>query len=540
MKKLLIAVVVLLVLAGAAVLILPRFFNAEAQRALISQKMEAALQRKVTLGAMRLTLFPPSIRIAGLEIAEAQGFGKNPFLTAEEVQVRVTLRPLLDGRLEVPSVTVAKPSIHLVKNAKGEWNYSTLFKAPVPKAKAAGAPAAAAANFNIGEVEIIDGALSVTDLSGKTKPASLDQVNLKLTHVAMGQPFGYQLSAHLPGKGKGLLTTDGEAGPLDPSPGANITAKGTAKLEEVDLSSIGSLVDQPGMAGLMSANATFSQDGKTMPVEGDYHITGLRLNPKGSPAQAPVSGKYKMRYAGDPDRLEIQNLALNCGQSVFNLTGKMDLARSVDNAMDLRTTNAQLPDAAKLLPALAIRLPAGSSISSGTLTGSTKLRGRFQPASGNAAIDIANARLAGYSFTRNLAAVAKLVGIPSGADTEIQKLAGTFNIDHGNFSSNDLQLVLPGMTVTGGGSMSEAGNLNLKMLAKLTGQSSAAGILQRAMMGKNEIQIPFFIQGTTERPVFVPDAAGMLRQQVEGRTGAAGAAGGGLGGILGGLFGKKK
>src|SRR5258706_2616706 len=143
MKKLLIAVVVLLVLAGAAVLILPRLFNAEAQRTLISQKMEAALQRKVTLGAMRLTLFPPSIRIDGLEIAEAQSFGKNPFLTAEEIQVHVTLRPLLDGRLEVPSVTVLKPSIHLVKNGKGEWNYSTLGKSPVPKAKTPGAPAAA-------------------------------------------------------------------------------------------------------------------------------------------------------------------------------------------------------------------------------------------------------------------------------------------------------------------------------------------------------------------------------------------------------------
>lgn len=531
MKKLLITVVVLLVLGGAAVLILPRFFNADAQRAVISQKLEAALQRRVTLGAMRLTLFPPSLRIAEFEIAEGQGFGKNPFFKAEEVQVHVTLRPLLSGRLEVPSVTVVKPSIRLVKNAKGEWNYGTLGKAPAPKGKAAGAPAAAAANVNIGELEITDGALSVIDLSGKTKPVNLDQVNLKLTNLAMGRPFTYQLAAHFPGKGKGLLSTEGEAGPLDTSPEAKMTAKGTAKLEEVDLAAVGPFVDQPGLAGLATANATFTQDGKTMPVEGDYRITGLRLNPKGSAAQIPVSGKYKLRYAGDPDRLEIQNLALNCGQSVFNLTGKMDLARSVDNAMDLRTTNAQLPDAAKLLPALAIKLPAGSAIASGTMTGSTKLRGRFQPASGNAAIDIANARLAGYSFTRNLAAVAKLVGIPTGADTQIEKLAGTFRIDNGNISTNDLQLVLPGMTVTGGGTMSEAGHLNMKMLAKLTGQNAGTGILQKALLGKSEI--PFFIQGTTERPVIIPDTAEMLKQQVGGRAGS-------VGGILGGLFGKKK
>ncbi len=94
------------------------------------------------------------------------------------------------------------------------------------------------------------------------------------------------------------------------------------------------------------------------------------------------------------------------------------------------------------------------------------------------------------------------------------------------------------MTVSGSGSVSEAGNLNMKMLAKLTGQSSGTGILQKALMGKSEI--PFFIQGTTEHPMIVPDAAGMLRQQVEGRTGAVGGAGSGLGGILGGLFGKKK
>jgi hypothetical protein len=102
--------------------------------------------------------------------------------------------------------------------------------------------------------------------------------------------------------------------------------------------------------------------------------------------------------------------------------------------------------------------------------------------------------------------------------------------------------------VTGSGTVSSSNQLNLKMLATLSGQSGAAGAIG-GLLGKQtsgNAKIPFFIQGTTSDPKFVPDAAGIAGSMVQGQLGGllGGKSGSdktkGLGDALGGLFGKKK
>jgi hypothetical protein len=109
-------------------------------------------------------------------------------------------------------------------------------------------------------------------------------------------------------------------------------------------------------------------------------------------------------------------------------------------------------------------------------------------------------------------------------------------------------LVIPALgTVTGDGMISPGGALNYKMIASLSG-GAITGLTQMAGLGgKGGGSIPFFIQGTTSDPKFVPDVQGMVGSQLKGGLGNA------LGGIkgknpagnspmdaLGGLFGKKK
>ena len=95
MRKLLIVFGILALLVVAALLILPRFFNGEEQRKIIATRLETALQRKVKLGPVSLSLTPPSLEMKDLEISEDPAFGSAPFLTAETLKVRVELRPLL-------------------------------------------------------------------------------------------------------------------------------------------------------------------------------------------------------------------------------------------------------------------------------------------------------------------------------------------------------------------------------------------------------------------------------------------------------------
>ncbi len=534
-RKLALAGGALLVLALAlvALLLLPALFDAESQRNVLTGRLEGALQRKVKLGSIRLSLLPPSLLVEDAEIAESLGFGNPSFSTAKKLRARVNLFPLLRGTLEVPSVVVDEPTIRLVKSTKGEWNFSSLGRAP--ERTSAPAPASRSTAVEIQELTIRNGTLTVAELGGKGLSATYEQINVTLRNFGAGRPFDFEVSTHIPGAGKGLMSAEGRGGPLNPQSLAASPAEGKAHFEEVDLRSLAAFTGQPGLAGLFTGDATFSSDGRSAPVEGSFRVDRLQVNPKGRPAQAPLNGKFKLHYAGDNQRLELRQVEFSSGKSVAHLGGKLDFARLAASELTARAANASLPDVAKLLPAFGVGLPAGSSLASGTLNANALLRGPFQHNNGRAAIEILNARLAGYSLGSQLAAVAKLAGIPTGADTEIQKLKATLNFTNGTTSTNDLELVAPGMTVTGAGSATEAGQLDMRMTATLTRPSAVGGVLQKVTGGSNTV--PFFISGTLEHPIVRPDvqgmAQGMAQQKVEERTG-------GLGKVLGGLFGKKK
>jgi AsmA protein len=116
--------------------------------------------------------------------------------------------------------------------------------------------------------------------------------------------------------------------------------------------------------------------------------------------------------------------------------------------------------------------------------------------------------------------------------------------------TQNINLTIPALgTVTGNGNISPGGALDYKMNASLSG-GAVTGLTQMAGLGGKGGSIPFFIQGTTSDPKFVPDVKGMVGSQLKG--GLGGALGGLTGGknstgdsaspmdALGGLFGKKK
>ena len=527
---------ILLLAAVAVLFLLPAFFDAEAQRGALSSRLEGALQRKVKLGRIKLSLLPPALLVEDAEVAEALGFGNPSFSTARQLRARVNLLPLLRGKLEIPSIVAEEPTIRLVKNERGEWNFRSLGGGAAEKgAPGSGVEPARTTSVEIEEMRIRNGTLTVTELGRRGLSATYEQIDLTLRSFVPGRPFAFQVSARIPGGGKGLLSAEGRGGPLDPRNVAASPAQGQAHFEEVDLRSLAIFTAQPGLAGLFSGEANFSSDGRSAPVEGTFRVEGLRVSPKGGPALAPLAGKYKLHYASDAERLELREVELNSGKSVGRLRGRLDFSKPAASELTGRIANAFLPDVAKLLPAFGVALPAGSSLAAGTLNVSALLHGPFQHTNGRMTLEIRNARLAGYGLGSQLAAVAKLAGVPTGTDTEIEKLQANLNFSNGVTSTNDLELVAPGMTVTGAGSATEAGNLNFRMTATLTRPSAVTGLMQKVTGGSNTV--PFIISGTWEHPVIRPDVGRMAQQQaqqqLDQRTG-------GLGKVLGGLFGKKK
>ena len=502
-------------LVVVAALVLPYFlFDAETQRGLIASRLEAALGRKVTLGKVRLGLLPPALHLYDPEIAERLGFPGTAFSTAEGMQARVRLWPLLRGRLEVPSVELDEPTVHLVKNRRGEWNFATLGQTKGRSKGKPKTPDAAAPPLEIDELRIRNGTLTVTDLQKRQPKVTFDRIFVALTNFSPDRPFDWEVSVRPPGHKKAAIKTEGRGGPVNRDNLAASPAEGEVEFKNVELAGLAPFTGQPGLSGLFGGQASFSSDGKAAKVKGKYRIARLRLSPKAGVAQAPVSGRFQLQYDSKRNRLRVQQFQMGIGKAVAHTTGQVRLGRRSTANLKTSLTNAPLTDLARLLPALGVKLPPGSSLRGGTLTGEMKMRGPLQSPSRIGYVEVTNARLANYNVAGEMGGFVRLAGVDTGGkDTVIEQFKTKFASKKGYTKLTDLLLVIPGLQIAGNGGFADDGPLDFRGTATLTRAEGAAvaGLLQSVTGSSGTI--PFRVTGTLENPVFRPDVGGLVKQR---------------------------
>src|SRR5580693_3481076 len=126
MRKIAIVIGIVVVVIVLAVGIFVATFNPNDYRGTVQTKLEQQLGRKVTLGNMELGLFPLRFRVFNLGIAEDPKFGSRNFIQTQELSVSVKLLPLLSKSVEVDSLSLDRPSVELIKDAQGAWNFASL------------------------------------------------------------------------------------------------------------------------------------------------------------------------------------------------------------------------------------------------------------------------------------------------------------------------------------------------------------------------------------------------------------------------------
>src|ERR1700730_19074941 len=121
---------VILVSIGIFVLVLlimPFLIPVNQFRPTNEEKASAALGRKVTLGNLSLSLFSGSLAADNLSISDDPKFSPSSFLTAKSFKVGVELMPLIFSKtLNITGITIQSPQVMLIRNAAGQWNYSSL------------------------------------------------------------------------------------------------------------------------------------------------------------------------------------------------------------------------------------------------------------------------------------------------------------------------------------------------------------------------------------------------------------------------------
>jgi AsmA protein len=540
---------ILILILLVVVIALPFIVNVNSFRPTIESQASSALGRKVTIGNLKLSILTGSVSADDLSIADDPAFGKAPFVTAKALNVGVEVIPLVMNKtLHITELRLEQPQITLLHTSAGKWNFSSLGASSANSAKAkdssgsqpkSGATDQSLQNLSVAKLNVSNGRVSIGDVNTRTKPHVYDNVNITVRNFSFISPFPFTVTADLPGGGN--LKLDGKAGPITPNDAAQTPLAAKLDVKRLDLAASGFVDPSSGIAGLADFDGTLNSDGHLLKSSGAMKADKLKLSAKGSPAGRPVQVQYATAYNLQSESGTLSRADVAIGKALAQITGNYETkGDSTLVNMKLNAQNMPVDDLEAMLPALGVVLPSGSSLQGGTLSTALAVSGPVAKPVITGPIKLAQTKLAGFNLGSKLSAINALSGAQTGSDTSIENFSTDAHVAPDGVRTDNVSLIIPALgTLTGTGTISPAGALNYHMTANLAG-TAVTGLSQLAGLGGKGGSIPFFIQGTTSDPKFVPDVQGLLNSRLKsGLQGNTPNAGSPINAITG-LFGKKK
>jgi len=125
MKKLAYAIGGLVVLLLVAAFLVPTFVDLNDYKPLIAAEVKKATGRDLVIdGSIDLALLPsPRVSIGDVRLGNIPGAAAPDMITLDEVEAAVAFGPLLEGRLQVTSITLVQPVVTLERLADGRANW---------------------------------------------------------------------------------------------------------------------------------------------------------------------------------------------------------------------------------------------------------------------------------------------------------------------------------------------------------------------------------------------------------------------------------
>ena len=175
-------------------------------RGFIASKVKERTGRDLFIGDLQVHPFSlhPRVQIAEVELSNAEWGEQRPMIAAETVDFRVSLLPLLAGRVVFPDVTLGDAEILLQQDAEGRRNW--VLK---PEEEKTGEP------VQVGRLTVDRGRLAVKDAKTRTDVVLDVQTTSDAAYgvefAARGAAKGYKFAAE--GAGGGLLSIQDDATP---------------------------------------------------------------------------------------------------------------------------------------------------------------------------------------------------------------------------------------------------------------------------------------------------------------------------------------
>lgn len=380
-----IGVIVAIIIVAVAVFALT--FDVNKYHGLIQSQLEQKLGRKVTLGNMSLGIFPPRFRVQDLTITDDPNFSKNkPFLQAQELDVSVKLLPLLRKEVEVSSLNVQRPSVELIKNPQGIWNFSTIGANPqaTPPATGTSQPAPAKPTqkpaptagtnpsptenkeqqLSLGELAITDGQIAITDEQSRKPRTVYDHIDVSLKDFAPDSPFTVQASVHLPGSGAEEIRLQGKGGPLVQGNPAATPFHGSLDLKGVGIGDFQKFLQTPALAntdGVLSGHTNIASESGKASAQGQISIEKPKV--RGLDVGYPISADYDLNDDLTTDLLKVNKATLKLGQTPLYATGTVNM-KPTPMVLDLniKASDVSIAEAARLASAAGVAFGQGTTV----------------------------------------------------------------------------------------------------------------------------------------------------------------------------------
>jgi hypothetical protein len=196
----------------AALVTLPVILDTPAMRLRIASAAGHALGRPVTFASVSVTVVPrPALRLKAVEVGEDPAFAATPFLTLDQLDVRLRLGPLLRGHVVLDSIVLQQPHITVLQQADGRVSVASLggtSKALPPVAASPAGSIGMPVTLRGTRVQISDGVVLYFGASADGSTSHYWIENLDVT-VTGGTPVQFEGTGRLQPGNLALQITEG-------------------------------------------------------------------------------------------------------------------------------------------------------------------------------------------------------------------------------------------------------------------------------------------------------------------------------------------
>ena len=483
-------------------------------------------------------LFQPAITLHDVSIGNPDGFSKSNLLDASEVSTQVALLSLFGDRIEIRSVTLGHPVLHVERNRQGKTNLEVAAALIANSATQGAAPASEGAEGSEGKALAIEGfyldqgEVRYADAAKDSGNPTLfvGDIDLRLLDFSTDATCKLTLQASFYGGSRSEVRFSGRGGPFKPQ---SLPAQGELAIEiapseiPADLREeyLGELLRDPPGGSLVAFETTMQGDlMKTFQGDGKLTLSDFEI---GDEHRLPLNGETPLkltvkRMMTNPSfDLVIPDGSLTLGDGTWNGQAKVSYANSkVQGSSSGKIADADID---QMMSALA----SASDKVSGTVA-VPQYNVRFAGAdadqirnslAGSGNLTLEEGQISAFNLLGTIQKKAdKLLGgdSPEPGETEFTTLSSDFEIRSQQVHLTNILLDSPASDVSGQGYFTFEKELYFDLQATVQGALAATLGGKPNSEGTTVASVPVKIRGTVDSPKVSPDIGRIVEDKVKG------------------------